>query len=162
MTPNARSFIERTVREHKPSGPVCEFGSLRVPEQDTLANLRPLFPNFQYVGCDMRNGTGVDTIEDIHATKFDSNIFSTIVCADTLEHVESPHQALIEIYRILKPGGLLIITSVFCFPIHNHPNDYWRFTPSAFRLLLAPFAKSAIFFDGNPLLPIGIYGWAIK
>jgi ubiquinone/menaquinone biosynthesis C-methylase UbiE len=76
--------------------------------------------------------------------------------------VENVHQAMKEIHRVLKPGGMVIMSSVMDFPIHDYPSDYWRFTPKAFEILLKRFAKYEVEFDGNPQFPEGIYGFGIK
>ena len=36
--------------------PIFEFGSLQVPGQEGFADLRPIFPNKKYIGCDIREG----------------------------------------------------------------------------------------------------------
>jgi len=109
--------------------PIYEFGSFQVLEQIGFADLRPIFQHKEYVGCDMREGPGVDKILDLHAIDLPSNSVGVVLCFDTLEHVEYPREALKEIYRILKPNGMAVISSVMDFPIHDHPYDYWRFTP---------------------------------
>jgi hypothetical protein len=38
--------------------PVYEFGSFQVPEQIGFADLRPIFQDKKYIGCDMREGQG--------------------------------------------------------------------------------------------------------
>jgi hypothetical protein len=58
---------------------------------------------------------------------------------DTIEHVREPWTALSEVARCVKPGGLVVMTSVFLFPIHACPNDYWRFTGPAMSVLLKDF-----------------------
>jgi hypothetical protein len=42
--------------------PIYEFGALQVPGQEGFADLRPIFAGKEYVGCDMREGPGVDRI----------------------------------------------------------------------------------------------------
>jgi ubiquinone/menaquinone biosynthesis C-methylase UbiE len=59
---------------------------------------------------------------------FDDNTFDVIVCAEVLEHVKNPFVAVNEIMRVLKPGGVLIGSTPFIFPIHDEPNDYFRYT----------------------------------
>ncbi len=142
--------------------PVYEIGSYRVEGQEEFADLRPFFPGKVYVGCDMRPGLGVDRVEDVHCLRIKDNSVGTVLIFDTLEHVENVHQAMKEIYRILKPGGLVIVSSVMKFPLHDYPSDYWRFTPKAFELLLKRFALFEVEFDGDPQFPEGIYGFGIK
>ncbi|MCX7914757.1 MAG: class I SAM-dependent methyltransferase [Verrucomicrobiae bacterium] len=59
-----------------------------------------------------------------------------ILCSEVLEHVADFPAALREMARVLKPGGRLLITCPFLYPLHG-PQDYWRFTPQAFEYLLA-------------------------
>lgn len=59
-----------------------------------------------------------------------------VICSKVLEHVADVRASLQEIARVLKPGGRLLITCPFLYPIHG-PQDFWRFTPQAFEYLLA-------------------------
>lgn len=56
-------------------------------------------------------------------TKYDSAILS-----DVLEHLAEPMTALASIHRILKNGGVLMMTVPFLYGIHEAPHDYRRFT----------------------------------
>ncbi len=118
--------------------PIYEFGSFQVPEQMGFADLRPLFHDKEYLGCDMREGPGVDKVLNIHALDLPPESVGMVLCFDTLEHVEYPRTALEEIHRVIKPGGIVVISSVMNFPIHDYPYDYWRFTPEAFKSILKP------------------------
>jgi len=42
---------------------------------------------------------------------FRNNVFSLVMCFDTIEHLPDPEKALLEINRVLKPGGFLAIGS---------------------------------------------------
>ena len=116
--------------------PIYEFGSLQVAGQEGFADLRPFFSVKKYVGADMRKGPGVDVLLNLHNIDLPSKSVGTALVLDTFEHVEYPRKAIDELYRILKPNGIIIISSVMNFPIHDHPADYWRFTPEAFKSLL--------------------------
>ncbi len=142
--------------------PIFEFGSLQVPGQEGFADLRPLFPGKPYVGCDMRPGPGVDRVLDLHQIDLADGQAGTVFMLDTLEHVEYPHRAIAEIDRILKPGGMLVMTSVMCFPIHDFPFDYWRFTPEAFRSLLKGFESVYVTDAGGAQFPVTVAAVAFK
>jgi cephalosporin hydroxylase len=86
----------------------------------------------------------------------------TFLLADTLEHVLDPIRGMREIHRCLTEEGIAIFTSVMDFPIHAYPNDYWRFTPEAFRALAEPFPIKAIFYGGPARLPHTVCGIAAK
>ncbi|MCB0471650.1 MAG: class I SAM-dependent methyltransferase [Flavobacteriaceae bacterium] len=48
---------------------------------------------------------------DIKALPFENNYFDLIVCFETIEHVHNPNLAILEIERVLKPDGLLLIST---------------------------------------------------
>lgn len=59
---------------------------------------------------------------------FPDQQFDTILCTEVLEHTRQPVQVMHEVARLLKPGGHLILSVPFIYPIHEAPHDYWRFT----------------------------------
>ena len=142
--------------------PIYEFGSLQLEGQVGFADLRPLFPGKEYVGADMRKGIGVDVILNLHKIELPSESVGTVLILDTMEHVEFPRKAIEETYRILKPRGILIITSVLNYPIHEYPHDYWRFTPDGFKSLLRPYVFSFVDFSGDNLFPHTVVGVGFK
>ena len=54
---------------------------------------------------------------DIHQMPFPDNSFDTVLCNHVLEHVDDDIQAMREIARVLKPGGLAIMQVPFFHPI---------------------------------------------
>jgi SAM-dependent methyltransferase len=104
----------------------------------------------------------VDRVLDLHAIDLPSDSVGTVLCFDTLEHVEYPREAMKEIHRILTPNGIAVISSVMDFPIHDYPYDYWRFTPEAFKSILKPFANSFVGFQGQKNFPHTVVGIGFK
>jgi SAM-dependent methyltransferase len=161
-----RNIVKRFVRicaETLPiSEPIYEFGALQVPRQEGFADLRPFFPGKKYIGADMQEGPGVDVILNLHNIDLPSKSVGTVLIMDTLEHVEFPRKAIEEVHRILSPEGILLMSSVMYFPIHGYPQDYWRFTPEAFKSLLKPFTLSFSGFVGESVVPHTIMGVSFK
>jgi SAM-dependent methyltransferase len=162
MRQSIKDFVSIVSRTLPIDEPIYEFGSLQVSGQEGLADLRPLFPGKKFVGTDMRCGIGVDQILDLHKIDLPAEYVGTAICMDTIEHVEYPHKALEEIYRVLKPNGIAIISSCMDFAIHDYPYDYWRFTPEAFRSLLKPFADLFVGYVGRDNFPHTIVGIGFK
>lgn len=162
MRESIKQFVKICAETLPIPEPIYEFGSLQVPEQEGFADLRPLFPGKKYVGADMREGPGVDVIFNLHHINLPSESVGTVLILDTLEHVEFPRKAFEEVHRILKPNGILIISSVMNFPIHDYPYDYWRFTPEGFRSLLKPFTSSFVDFAGESDFPHTVVGLGFK
>jgi SAM-dependent methyltransferase len=51
-----------------------------------------------------------DTLHmDVQQIPFDSNTWDMVIANHVLEHVQNDHQALNEIFRVLKPGGIAIL-----------------------------------------------------
>lgn len=81
----------------------------------------------------------IDRHDDIQNLDFPDNSFNAIVCWSVLEHVPEPHIAVDEMFRVLKPGGLIWVQLPFLFPYHGAPQDYWRVTPNGLRMWMRKF-----------------------
>ena len=143
-------------------GPVFEFGSYQVEGQVDYADLRGLFPGKDYVGCDMRPGPGVDRVEDVSAISLPDGSAGTVLCIETFEHVFEVRRAFDEVFRILKPGGLFVITSPLNFRIHGYPDDYWRMTPNCLRRMLDALRRAADGLQGYHKFPHSVMGLGLK
>lgn len=94
---------------------------------------KELFPDS--IGFDIQKRKEVDVVGDAHALPFDDDSFDTIICMEVLEHLHTPHQAIAEMQRVLKQGGMLILSTRFIFPLHDTPHDYFRYTKYGLRYL---------------------------
>lgn len=154
----ARALAERAVLPE----PIYEFGARRVPGQEHRGAVADCFRGRRYVGCDLEPGPGVDRVEDLERLTLADGTVGTALLFDTIEHVRHPWRAMAELHRCLAPGGVLVLTSVMYFPIHAHPDDYWRFTPSGLAALLEPFETLGVFSAGLRKLPHTVVGVATR
>jgi ubiquinone/menaquinone biosynthesis C-methylase UbiE len=58
-------------------------------------------------------------LADIEKIPFKDNTFSTIICTEVIEHQPNPTKTISELYRVLKPGGVLIGSVPSKMPIWN-------------------------------------------
>jgi SAM-dependent methyltransferase len=106
---------------------------------DVGAGGRRIIPTI--VTFDVVAGTNVDIAGDIHEMPIEDNSFDCVFCTGTLEHVRDPRRAVEEIYRVLKPGGIVHIDVPFIQGYHADPTDYWRFTIDGLKLLCQAFEE---------------------
>lgn len=85
---------------------------------------------------------GLDSIEtgrelygarpDVHADAaflpLSTGSVDCLALLDVLEHLERPRRALKEAARVLRPGGRLVLSVPFLYPIHDAPFDFQRYT----------------------------------
>lgn len=162
MRDHNRAFCQLAAETFDCPGPVYEFGSYQVEGQEEFADLRGLFPGRPYVGCDMRPGPGVDRVEDVSELSLADATAGTILCVETFEHVFEVRRAFDEVFRVLKPGGLFLITSPLNFRIHGYPDDYWRMTPSCLRRLLEPYGGRLVGAQGYRRFPHTVMALGMK
>ena len=91
------------------------------------------------IALDIKRGIGVQVIGDAQALGIRDESFEVVVCTEVLEHLPEPQRAIDEMFRVLVPGGQLLLTTRFLFPIHDAPHDYFRFTKYGLRHLLRRF-----------------------
>lgn len=104
----------------------------------------------EYRSCDAVKNKNIDDICDVLNLTYPPESFDTVISTQVMEHVNNPYKMAEQIYKVLKPGGKVIITAPFLIPFHSDPNDYFRFTPSG----LAEIFKQS----GFSIIESGHYG----
>lgn len=93
------------------------------------------FPKSELVTSDVHCLFDVDLVFDGHAIPFCDETFGLVLVPQVLEHTSRPWVVASELQRVTKVGGTLQVEVPFGFPCHGLPYDFYRFTPSALRLL---------------------------
>jgi SAM-dependent methyltransferase len=153
-------FVTEAVKKYGKQYPVLDAGGLEKPvvadyfitinggsQMDRYLNLdKPPFQDlFGEYAIQNPDGTDQPPIEKMT----EKDYWGTVVCLSVLEHVNNPFEVFEGLYRILKPGGLLMLSTEFSFPYHpslsedgtrvDYPDNF-RFSPSGLEVL-AKYAK---------------------
>jgi SAM-dependent methyltransferase len=90
---------------------------------------RPLFGSCTYHRADLAGGSNLD-FEYGPDAKLPPELsgYDCVLSSQVLEHVEDPEAYLAECYRVMRPGGCLILTTHGLYEDHACPYDYWRWT----------------------------------
>ncbi len=103
-----------------------------------------------YTSFDMIPGEHIDIVGDALKPPFQDASFDTVVSTQMLEHVEKPWVVVHEMGRILKPGGICIVTAPFLVPYHADPHDFFRYTTQGMESLFKN--------EGFSIIESGSYG----
>jgi SAM-dependent methyltransferase len=98
---------------------------------------------FEVIQLDIDADRKPDVVGDI-CSWVPETPFQAVIAAEVFEHVPEPARALSNIRRLLVPGGRLIATTPFMFPIHDAPNDYYRYTRHGLEHLLREYREVTI------------------
>ncbi len=128
---------------------VLDFGCGERPFDSFFAKF-----SAQTVACDLQQnqfGT-VDVVltPETYRLPFDSGAFDVVCLFDVLEHVKDDLALMSELCRIVKDGGLLLLSVPFMYRFHEIPHDYRRYTPTGLKYLLT---RSG--FDVQEIQPMG-------
>lgn len=122
-----------TGREMEPLT-ILDLGS-----QDVNGSYRPIFdaPAWRYTGLDMSPGKNVDVVlrTPYHWREISSGSADVLISGQTFEHIEFFWITILEIARVLKPGGLCCLIAPSGGYEHRYPVDCWRFYPDGFSAL---------------------------
>jgi SAM-dependent methyltransferase len=96
----------------------------------------------------------VDVVAFADELPFADGSFDTILATEVLEHVTDAERAVADAYRVLRPGGHLIVTVPYLYPTHEAPYDFRRFTHFGLRSILERHGFEVVGVDakGGPLL----------
>jgi SAM-dependent methyltransferase len=98
---------------------------------------RPLFENasWKYTGVDLTPGPNVDIVlkDAYNWREVGTNSMDLLISGQVLEHVEYFWITLLEVSRVLRPGGIACMIAPSSGPEHRYPVDCWRFYPDGLR-----------------------------
>lgn len=90
----------------------------------------------RYIGCDYDGGRGpVEFTCPADKVPLNDASVDSILCTEVLEHVPDPMKVWKEFYRLLKPGGQVLLSTPMYWPPHELPYDFYRYPEHGLRYL---------------------------
>lgn len=134
MVHNACEFTK-----NRPNATVLNLYASRDDSGFRESVYKPLFPHAEYFGVDMWQDKfiyGGKEFADSHTLPFPDGTFDAVMTTKVLlEHISEPELTLLEIKRVLKPGGEAFLLAPFITIAHQAPYDFFRYTENGLRHL---------------------------
>ncbi len=83
-----------------------------------------------------KSATQADAFANCLELPFQNDSFDTVLSTQVLEHVPDPRLLIAEMARVLRPGGVLILSAPMTWPLHEEPYDFYRYTTYGLKNLL--------------------------
>lgn len=125
-----RASLRGAIVEHSGliTGKVLDFGCGSKPYEEIFTHAT------SYIGVDSLDSSHdhsqskVDVFWDGKKLPFPDSSFDSCISTEVFEHVPQTDLTLLEVNRILIPGGKFLVSTPFFYGEHESPNDFYRFT----------------------------------
>jgi SAM-dependent methyltransferase len=133
----SRKGLVRAIARHAPKlkGVMLDFGCGSKP-------YARLFRVDSHLGVDIvqsghdHSKSRVDVYYDGKTIPFADEHFDSVFASEVFEHVPNLDPILGELNRVLKPGGLMLVTMPWCWEEHEAPYDFRRYTEWGLKMTL--------------------------
>lgn len=118
-------FFEREVSIIPEKSKIIDMGGVKEGKKGYF-NIEKYNIDVEYANLNERQKP--DYLCDIENIPVEDSSFDVAILSEVVEHLETPENVLKEAYRILKPGGKLLLCTPFLFFEHKDPKDYGRYS----------------------------------
>jgi SAM-dependent methyltransferase len=112
------------------NGLVLDLGAGNVRESEHYPNV--VFHEFVHYAH-------TDIVSICDRLPYRDEVFDAVISKAAFEHMIRPWEMAAEVYRVLKPGGLLHVDTAFMQPVHGEPYHFFNMTLAGAREIFKAF-----------------------
>jgi ubiquinone/menaquinone biosynthesis C-methylase UbiE len=103
----------------------------------------------RYLNLEYTQFSEPDLFGDGLALPFRDGVIDAVYSSAVMEHVRDPHRFAAEIWRVLRPGGRILVNAAFMQPIHSEGQHFFNHTPYAMEMLFERFEGRRVWWSGS-------------
>ena len=123
------SWVTEQAKKISPGSKVIDIGAGGCPHKEKFNHCEYFTQDFVHLSdSQIQNQEGygkIDFVSDILDIPVPDGSYDVILCSEVIEHIPDPISAIKEMSRILKPGGVLLITAPLQSGLHQEPYHYY-------------------------------------
>ncbi len=122
---------------------ILDYGSAEAP-------YRGFFPaDAEFIPADLLgNDDAKLTLNEDGTVPVADSSFDAVLSTQVLEHVDDPRLYMSECFRVLRPGGRILLSTHGVFSYHPDPVDLWRWTCAGLRREVEAAGFEIEYFEG--------------
>ena len=120
----------------------AEFEAILASARDLVLHIGAGATGKKYGNCielERKIFCHTDVVADAHAIPLRSQSVDRVMAFNVFEHLRYPQRAADEIFRVLKPGGSVMIHTAFLQALHEEPFHFYNATQYGVREWFARF-----------------------
>jgi len=132
-----RARIDSAIKQHASAahGILLDVGCGIKPFQKIFSPYVESYIGLEYSPESGYLGNDADFCGDAAFLPLADESIDTVLCTEVMEHVPNPEKTIEEFARVLRPGGIVITTAPFFFPIHD-AFDFFRYSPDGLAAMM--------------------------
>ena len=155
-------------KSHYTIGVPADITISDLPRESDIQKDLNLGINQEIIEMTRKRRTNVQEVmlDDMTRSSLPSNKFNCVVAVEVLEHVEEDDDFVREVHRVLRPGGVFLMTTPNGDSVKNTNPDHKRhYTREQLHSLLCSYfggVEVEYAIQGGPFRKFGLRGWSIR
>ncbi len=128
-------YLQKISKDHKVSE-ILEIGSGGEKRKKTTIDIFKDSKSFLQTDINEKYGHQILDLTNLGSW---NKKFDFILCTNVLEHIFEIENAIFNFDLLLKSKGKILVSVPFIYPLHDEPEDYWRFTEHSLKKLFSNY-----------------------
>lgn len=112
------------------------FGIMLDAGSGGLHRYDKIFPKVEkIISLDINEKCMPDILGSVDNIPLEDSSLDSVICTQVIGDIAEPCKAIKEFQRILRKGGIVLLSESFMNELHGEPNDFWRFTEHGMRYI---------------------------